>query len=147
MEKCPAGTAFEVTLEGRRPFLAFERRCRPNLPRIEFGRVRNSARIVLRQALFQIGRDTGVNLLRMGKGLQNVNVMEIVHQFSPPSRFALWRVAFAVSGEPVRGSSKIRRRKPVAGLEPATHALRKHCSTTELNWRPVRLQLSPVRPP
>ena len=25
--------------------------------------------------------------------------------------------------------------EPVAGLEPATHALRKRCSTTELNWR------------
>jgi hypothetical protein len=64
MEKRATGAVFEVTLEGRRPFLALERRRRPNLPRSEFGRVRNPPRIVLDEALFQIGSNTCVDFVR-----------------------------------------------------------------------------------
>jgi hypothetical protein len=67
-------------LECHCSLVAFERQCSPNLPGREFGSVRNASRIVLYEALFQIGRNSGVNLLRMGEGLQDVNVMEMVHR-------------------------------------------------------------------
>ena len=85
VEKCPTGAGLEVTLECGRPFPAFERRCRPNFPRSEFGRVRNSSRIMLSEAPFHIGRNSGVNLIGIGKRLQDVNLMEFVHRVSPPS--------------------------------------------------------------
>ena len=85
VEKCPTGAGLEVPLECSRPFPAFERRCRPNFPRSEFGRVRNSPCIVLGEAFFQMGGDSGVNLIGIGKRLQDVNLMEFVHRVSPPS--------------------------------------------------------------
>jgi hypothetical protein len=97
VEKRPTGAALKVTLERHRTFLAFERRCRPYLPRCEFGSVRNPARIVLDEAAHQIGGDSGVNLIRMWEGLEHVNVMKDFHLWSPPllRKAELWRAASA----------------------------------------------------
>jgi len=95
VEKRLARTAFEITLEGLSPFLAFESGCRVNLPRREFGCVRDLSRIMLDEALFQVCGFSGVSLPRMRERLLEVNVMEIIRRVSPPSPRGLRRAATA----------------------------------------------------
>ena len=65
----------------------------------------NPAGVVFREPLFEAGRSAGVDLTRMGEGLQNVNVMEGIHEVcsirtSPPSlaKAELRRAAIANAG-------------------------------------------------
>ena len=84
-KKCPPRTCFQVALKSYRPMFIFECGCRPNDPRTKLGCVWDFSRIMITQSVLQVFGLTCINLIRLRKGLQGVNVVIIIHSDRPAS--------------------------------------------------------------
>src|SRR5437870_3860267 len=85
VKKCPARTCFQVAFKSHRPTFIFECGCRSNNPRTKLRCVWDFPRIMIIQSVLQVFRLTCINLIRLRKGLQRVNVVIIIHNDRPAS--------------------------------------------------------------
>jgi len=85
--KCATRTRLEVALERAGLFRRFGRNVPNQLPRAEFRGIAGTARVVIRNSRFQVGRRANVMTFGMGDALEDVDVVyrSAVWAVIPPS--------------------------------------------------------------
>jgi hypothetical protein len=69
-----AGATLQILFKAPRQFQSVESGIKFDFPRLEFGRMRGFAGVVVKQALFQVARIPAIKLCRINLTLQNVSV-------------------------------------------------------------------------